>query len=95
MEDRIKIIQEKIIPFLREAGVLKSAIFGSVARDEADSASDVDILVELPEDKTMLDLIDLEEKLESALGKKVDVVTYRSLHHLLRDRILREQVKIL
>lgn len=88
-------IQEKTLPALKKAGVLRSSIFGSFARNEAGPESDVDLLVEFPEDKTMLDLIELQDNLEASLGKKVDLVTFRSIHHLLRDRILREQVPIL
>ena len=91
----IDYIKKKSLPELKRAGVLRSALFGSFARGEAGPESDVDILVELPDDRTMFDLIELEEKLELALGRQVDVITYRSLHHLLRDRILREQVPIL
>ena len=91
----INYIKEKSLPELKKAGVLRSSLFGSFARGEASRESDVDILVEFPDDKTMFDLIDLEQKLEAVLGKKVDVVTYRALHHLLRDRILQEQVPIL
>lgn len=91
----IDYIRDKAVPELKKAGVLRSSLFGSFARGEASSESDVDILVELPDNKNMFDLIELEEKLASALGKKVDIVTYRSLHHLLRDRILREQIPIL
>lgn len=91
----IKDISSKIMPLLKEAGVLKSSLFGSVARDEAAAESDVDILVELPESKNMFDLIDLQERLESVLGKKVDLITYRSIHHLLKDNIFKEQIRIL
>lgn len=52
-------------------------------------------MVELPKNKTMFDLIDLEKKLETKLGKNVDLITYRSVHHLLRDIIFKEQVQIL
>ena len=90
----INYIREKTLPELKKAGVLRSSIFGSFARGEAGPESDIDILVELPEDKGMFDLIELEARLGSALGKKVDVVTYRSIHHSLRDRILREQIPI-
>ena len=88
-------IKEKIVPILREAGVVRSSLFGSVARGEAGPESDVDLLVELPDDRDMFDFMDLEEKLGAALGKKVDMLTFRSIHHLLRDRILKEQVPIL
>ena len=93
--ENIEKIRENVIPILKEAGVLRSAIFGSVARGEEGSGSDIDILVELPRSKNYFDLMDLEEKLESVLGRKVDIVTYRSVHHLLRDKIYKEQVKIL
>lgn len=83
------------MPVLKEAGVLRSSLFGSVVRGESKPESDIDILVELPKDKDMFDLINLQEKLELALGKKVDLVTFRSVHHLLRDNIFKEQVPIL
>ncbi len=95
MAEEIKKIQEQIVPILKEAGVLKSSIFGSVVRGEARPDSDVDILVELPKGKNLFDLIDLQEKLEAKLGKRVDVITFRSVHHLLRDIIFKEQVQIL
>lgn len=91
----ISYIKEKTVPALKRAGVLKSALFGSFARGEAGPESDVDLLVEFPDDKTILDLIELQDTLALVLGKKVDIVTYRSIHHLLRDKILREQIPIL
>lgn len=95
MPEEIQEIKEQIVPILKEAGVLRSSLFGSVAKGKARPDSDVDILVELPHDKDMFDLMDLEEKLASKLRKKVDLVTYRSLHHLLREKILKEQIPIL
>jgi len=95
MPDEIQKIQAQIVPILKEAGVLKSSLFGSVARGEARPDSDVDILVELPEGKSMFDLVRLELKLQEVLGKKVDLVTYRSVHPLLKDIIFKEQVQIL
>lgn len=95
MPEEIQKIKEQILPILIEAGVLRSALFGSVVRGESGPDSDVDVLVELPRDKDMFDLIELEEKLALKLRKKVDLITYRSLHHLLRDNILKEQIPIL
>ena len=95
MPEAMEKIKREIIPVLKQAGVLKSSLFGSVVRGEATQDSDIDILVELPKDSDMFDLIALQDKLESTLGRKVDVVTYRSLHHLLKDIILKEQVRII
>jgi hypothetical protein len=87
-------LRRKIIPILKKQGVVRSALFGSVVRGEQGSDSDIDILVELPEGKSLFDLIELEEALEKILGKKVDVITYRSVHPLLKDIIFKEQVLI-
>ena len=75
-------------------GVRKAALFGSIVRDEATEDSDIDLLVEFEPGKSLLDLAGLKSELERTLKRKVDIVTYRSLHPLLRDRILSEQVLI-
>ena len=94
MSEEIQKIQDKITPVLKEAGVLRSSLFGSIARGEADEKSDVDILVELPRGKSLFDLFDLQDRLQAVLGKKVDIGTYRSIKPMLKDRILSEQVQI-
>jgi len=88
-------IKRKAIPILKEAGVIRSAIFGSYVRGEVKVDSDIDILVELPKGKSLLDLVRLEKKLEEVLGKKVDLLTYNSVHPLLEDYIGRDQLQIL
>lgn len=88
-------IKRKAIPVLKEAGVTRSAIFGSYVRGEAKGDSDIDILVELPKGRSLLDLVRLEKKLEEVLGKKVDLLTYNSVHPLLEDYIGQDQLRIL
>lgn len=88
-------IKEKALPILQEAGVTRSAIFGSYVRGEEKSDSDIDMLVDFPRGKGLFEFVGLVQQLEEALGKKVDLVTYKSLHPLLKDRILAEQVQIL
>ncbi|MCL5266134.1 MAG: nucleotidyltransferase family protein [Chloroflexi bacterium] len=92
---RIDEIKKKALPILRRHDVLQAAVFGSVARGEATQKSDLDLLVTLPENKSLLDLVRLEFDLQEALGRKVDVLTYRALHRRIRDQVLREQVAIL
>lgn len=89
-----KIIKKKAGKIFAKYGVTKAAVFGSYARGEEKKNSDIDLLVELGESSTFFDFIGLELELEDALGKKVDLVTYDSLHHLLRDIILNEQKPI-
>jgi uncharacterized protein len=95
MSDQMQPVREKIIDILHRNDVRRASFFGSIVRGEMTDQSDVDLLVEFEGRKSLLDLSGLKIELEDALGRKVDVVTYRSLHPLLRERILAEQVPIL
>ena len=88
-------IREKILPIFKRYDVVRAAIFGSFARGEMRESSDRDILVEFEGEKSLIDLAGLKIELEELLGMKVDVLTYNSLHPLLKERILREQKVIL
>lgn len=92
---RIEKIKNKIIPILKQAGVKKSSLFGSYARGDEKGGSDVDILIEAPKNMSLLGLAGLQIDLEDVLNKKVDVITYDSINHLLKDYILKDQVRIL
>ncbi len=65
-------------------------VFGSMARGDADEGSDVDLLVTLPQGQSGLALGALLMDVQDLLGRRVDVVTERSLHPDLRHRILEE-----
>ena len=84
-------IKKKTFPIFQRYGVKRAAIFGSYARGEMRRRSDVDLLVELDENMSLLDVAGLKLDLEEALGRKVDLVEYTMLKPLLRERILREQ----
>lgn len=84
-------LKKKIIPVLKNEGVLKAGIFGSQVTGEAGKSSDIDLLVELGDDKSLLDLVGLKLALEDALKMKVDLLTYDAIHPLLEDIILGEQ----
>ena len=88
-------IRNKIIPVLQRYDVKRAAIFGSFVREEQKEDSDIDILVEFEGEKSLLDLAGLKIELEELLGRKVDVLTYNSLHPLLKDIILKEHEVIL
>ena len=70
---------------------MKAGIFGSYARGEAKKRSDVDILIKQKGRKSLLDLVGLEMKLK----KKVDLLDYKGLSPYLKERILKEEVRIL
>ena len=88
-------IKNTILPILKEKGVLRSSLFGSYVRGDATEHSDIDILVELPEAYDLFDLMDIQSALEERLHKKVDVVTYQSVHPLLKDSVFKNTMAIL
>jgi predicted nucleotidyltransferase len=95
MTAKLEVLSARIRPLLHAKGVTRAAVFGSMARGEEHSESDLDLLVEFPKAATLLDLVALERELNDLLGVKVDVVTYNGLHREFRDEVLREQVLIL
>jgi predicted nucleotidyltransferase len=80
---------------LKRFGVKRASLFGSSARGEDREDSDIDILVEFEVGKSLLDLAGLKIELEEVLGRRVDLLTFKSLHPLLKDKILKEQKPIL
>lgn len=88
-------IKNKILPALKKYGIKKASLFGSIVRDEQTEQSDIDLLVELPETASLLELASLKLDLEEILQRKVDVLTFDSLHPLLKDKILHEQEAVL
>jgi predicted nucleotidyltransferase len=75
---------------LEAAGVSRIGVFGSVARDEAKSDSDVDILVEFHNVPDLWAFAGLKRRLEEIVGAKVDLCTPRSLKPRVRERVLRD-----
>jgi predicted nucleotidyltransferase len=94
-EYQIDKIKKILIEVLIEHEVKKAALFGSIVRGEATEDSDIDLLIEFKGRKSLLDLVGLKLELQELLRRKVDVVTYKSLHPLLKERILNEEEVIL
>lgn len=69
-------------------------LFGSTGRGEQDGSSDLDLLVDMAEGRTLFDLVALSDELEELLGVRVDVVTEASLSPYVRDRVLDEAVAL-
>ena len=70
-------------------------IFGSVARGEETSTSDIDFLVDYDLEKVSPWFPGgLLADLEDLLGCKVDIVTEKGLHRLIRERILQEAIEL-
>jgi predicted nucleotidyltransferase len=82
--------REEILRIAARHGARNVRVFGSVARGEDRSDSDVDFLVEMDDERSLLDLVGLEQDLEELLRRKVDVLTDKSIHPTIRQRISAE-----
>jgi predicted nucleotidyltransferase len=90
--DLLKSKRQQILDIAGKHGASNVRVFGSVARGEADTASDVDFVVELDAERSLLDLGGLVSDLEELLGCRVDVVTEGGLRPRVRERVLGEAV---
>jgi hypothetical protein len=86
--------RNKILQLARLHGATRVRVFGSVARGEADSKSDIDFLVQMKPGRTLLDMGGLLMDLQRILGRPVDVVTEKGLKDRIRERVLREAVPL-
>ncbi len=75
-----------------ELGYGGLAVFGSVARGEARSDSDIDLLVEAPEGTSSFGFIRFKQLIEQVLGRQIDLVDYKGLKAELDDDIRRDTV---
>ncbi|MEI8167692.1 MAG: nucleotidyltransferase family protein [Chloroflexales bacterium] len=90
----LKAQRPAILQLAAQHGASNVRVFGSVARGEAGPESDVDLLVALADDRSLLDLVGLWQDLEDLLQRKVDVVTDGGLHERIRERVLGEAVTL-
>ncbi len=94
-ENRIEKVKYKILPVLRKYNVRHASLFGSVLQEHFKDESDIDILVDLPEELSLFDFIRLKNALEDSLERKVDLVEPQMIKEALRQEILSSQVPIL
>jgi uncharacterized protein len=91
----IEDLKAQLIPILQKHQVSRASIFGSIASGTANKSSDLDLLVEFSGEKSLLDLVSLKLDLEEEIDRKVDVLTYRALHPLIRERVLKQEIRVL
>ena len=87
-------IFKKLVSILVCYKAKKIAIFGSYASDEAKPESDIDIIVEFSERKSLLDLVGIEQELSDVLCVKADLLTEKSISPYLIDMI-KEEMKVI
>ncbi|OUM90656.1 MAG: hypothetical protein BAA01_02220 [Bacillus thermozeamaize] len=93
----LKLLKEKkqeILAIAQQNGIRNVRIFGSVARGKERLDSDIDLLVEIEDGRTLFDLIRFKQEIESLLERKVDVLTDQAVHELLREQIMNEVIQL-
>ena len=82
--------RDEILSLAHRRGAKNVRVFGSVARNEAHEDSDIDLLIDLDPDRSLLDVGGLAMDLSLLLGRPVDVVTEAGLRERIRSKVLRE-----
>ena len=88
-------LKKKIILILKKNHVVRAGIFGSYARGEAKKDSDIDILVKIDKKIGLFDFVGIKLELEEKLGKKVDLLTYKSVHPYIKKSVLANEIRII
>lgn len=95
MRTSVEEIKQRILPILQKYNIKRAGVFGSYARGEMREDSDIDILVEIEDDISLLDFVGIKLEIEDILGEKIDLVEYDTIKPLIRERVIKEQVRIL
>lgn len=92
----IEKIKPVIIKILRKNKVNKAGIFGSYSRGEQRKNSDIDIVININDKRmSLLGFVRLIKLLEEALKRKVDLVEYSAIKPQIKERILKEEIRII
>ena len=96
-EKKIEKAKKIVTPILKKYGVTKAGFFGSFVRGEMKKNSDIDILVEFPEEAhiSLLDFAHIQNEITDAIRNKVDLVEYCVVRKEIKKNIFSEEVKIL
>jgi predicted nucleotidyltransferase len=90
--------QARLVALLEARGARDIRLFGSLARGDDDAASDIDLLVGLPDGRSagaeLMAVLGLSEELSRALGVRVEVVTERTLRDEVRAAVLADAVTL-
>lgn len=90
----IEEIKDKVRPVLIRHRIKKAGIFGSVAKGKDSDKSDIDILVELDDNISLLGFVGIKYELEDILGRAVDLVEYKAIKPRLREQIIAEEIRV-
>jgi hypothetical protein len=94
IQDELKINKEAVLRIAARHGASDVRLFGSAARGDARSGSDIDLLVAAGPETSPWFPAGLKADLERLLGRNVDVLTEAALHWSIRDRVRREAIPL-
>lgn len=86
--------KEEIIKVASQYGAFNIRICGSVARGDDTPMSDVDLLVDIEEGRSLLELGALLMDLQDLLGCKIDILTEKGLKNRVRERVLKDAIPL-
>jgi hypothetical protein len=86
--------RDEILSIAAKHGAYNVRLFGSAVRGEATDTSDIDLLVDFEDGRSLFDLIAFKQDLEDMLGREVDVVTDEALHWYIREQVMNEAVPL-
>jgi len=90
--DPIEALREYLPELFKQYPVSKIGVFGSFARGDANSESDIDLLIDFSKPVSLFSFVDIKLDLENLLQRKVDLVTENALKPRIKDKILNEVV---
>jgi hypothetical protein len=86
--------RRRILELAEKHGARDVRVFGSMVTNSTHADSDVDLLVDLEDGRDLFDLGAFQMDVQDTLKRKVDVVTEKALHHMIKDRVLSEAIKL-
>lgn len=92
--EELKTYRDDILKIASQYHAPNIRVFGSVARGEATTDSDVDFLIDVPPEQTIFDLIRLTRSLTELLGCEVDVAQSTVLHPRIREKVLHDAIPL-
>lgn len=88
-------LNNRVLPILKRNNIRSASLFGSFARGESKESSDIDMLVEYGAGTTLFKAAKLKMELENELGCRVDLVSPDYLNPKIKQKITKDQIRIL